>query len=84
MTIQRWIKERGGLLREQASRRIGIRVDEDKVLYYDIDADGSVYWLLPRRGNRLERRKVRDTAFADFIRGKAGQGASTATVEEKP
>ena len=53
------------------SRRIGLRTGPDKVLYYEIDAGGSVYWLLPRKSNRMERRLVQDVKFAEFIRQQA-------------
>jgi hypothetical protein len=76
----RWIRDRGGLLREQRSQRVGIRMRDDLVLYYDIDADGSVYWLLPRPRGKLERRRVHDATFADFVRRKAKQAGSSPTV----
>ena len=50
------------------TRRTGLRVSAEKVLYYDIDPDGAVYWLLPRNNNQMERRRVHDAKFAEFIR----------------
>lgn len=80
-TASRWNRLRGLHLRQTAGMRFGIQVSPNKVLYYDIDPDGTVYWLLPRRQGKLERRKVQDPNFANFIRSQGEQVAAKAKGE---
>lgn len=40
-------------------------------LFYDIDADGRVYWLQPTFKGKLMRRRVVDTTLAETIRNAA-------------
>lgn len=76
---RRQIRARGAeLAAGHAGQRIGLRVSPEKVLYYDIDPDGTVYWLLPRHSGRLERRRVSDPRFAEFVRLQAKQALAQA------
>lgn len=48
--------------------RIGLRMAaDDKVLYYDIDADGRVYWLKPALNGKMQRYRVRDPLLVERI-----------------
>ena len=64
------------------SRRIAFRMVDDKILYYDIDANEAVYWLRPvgSKGH-LERRRVRDAKLAELVRNAASQHAARAELE---
>ena len=62
--------------------RIGIALKDGHKLYYDIDADGRVYWLKPRKNNRLERRRVLDAQLAERIREMAAEHAKEQADEK--
>ena len=51
-------------------RRVGIKFPNGNVLYYDIDADGAVYWLRPRKG-KIQRYRVREAKLAEWVREQA-------------
>lgn len=62
-------------------RRIGFSFDGGQRRFYDIDADGRVYWLRPAGNNKLTRYRVRDAAFAEWVRGQAEKASRNSSRE---
>lgn len=60
---------------EVPGQRIALRLEGGKMLFYDIDSDGCVYWLQPA-GQRFQRRRVLDPELAEYIRKQAAKAAS--------
>lgn len=50
-------------------RRLGIKTQQGIVLYYDLDADGRVYWLRQRPGSpHHQRYRVQDPELIQTIK----------------
>lgn len=66
-------------------QRLGIKLPSGETVYYDIDADGRVYWLkLVGPGKqRIQRIRVRDEKYAEWVRGQAANAGKSRTVEEQ-
>jgi len=60
------------------SQRLGIQM-QDRILYYEIDPDGSVYWLRVR-ADKTQRYRVSEPEMAEFIKEQGRQ----LTKEPKP
>lgn len=65
------------MIEPREGQRIAFKLPDGSKLYYDVDADGKVYWLKPR-GNKLERRRVLDAELAATIQ------QAVLSLKEKP
>ena len=60
-------------------RRLGIRFENGRILYYDIDSDGKVYWLRPRAGDsKMQRYKLTDGKLVGWVKELARKQAKEA------